>query len=164
MSKKLSSADEPLHIIVDSREQTPFDFSGVDPRPVVSVGALKTGDYSIRGMENYVAIERKSLVDLFGSCGQGRDRFEREFVRLKDFQFAALVIESDLYSIYKTPPSRSRMDPKTIMRTLIAWHMRYNVKIWPCPTRGFAETLTYLLLKRFDTDVKEGKIIIDEPF
>lgn len=145
-------------IIVDTREGNPFLFESVDPRPEVVRGALKTGDYSLQGLESQVCIERKEIGDLFNSCGQGRDRLEREFQRMKDFQFAALVIESDWQAIYKTPPARSQMDPKIILRTLIAWHMRYDVKIWPCPTRGFAEKLTYLLLKRFWTDVQEGKI------
>ena len=35
-------------------------------------GGLYTGDYSIKGLERFVAIERKSLDDLMGCLGFGR--------------------------------------------------------------------------------------------
>lgn len=148
-----------MKILIDTREQSPFTFDQISPVPDTAPASLKTGDYSLEGYESDICIERKTMVDLFGSCGKARSRFESEFKRMKDFTFAALIIESDWEAIYKLPPTRSRISPKTILRTLIAWHMRYNVKIWACPTRGFAESLTYLLLKRFYDDVQTGKII-----
>ena len=151
-------------IIIDTREAKPYSFETINPMPLIEYKKLATGDYSVKGMEHLVTCERKSLADIFSSCGQGRERFQREFERLSQFRFAALVIEADLETIYRTPPSRSKIDPKNILRTIIAWHMRHNVKVWPCPTRGFAEKLTYLLLKRFADDVQSGKIIIDQPF
>ena len=147
-----------MKIIIDSREQKPYQFQKIDPPPEVTIGTLQTGDYSIEGYEGQVCIERKSAIDLFGSCGKGRDRFEREFKRMEEYRYAAIVIERDWASIYKNPPARSKMDPKNILRTLIAWQMRYGVHVWACPTRGFAETLTYILLKRFYDDVTDGKI------
>ena len=48
---------ENLTAIVDSREQLPLDLS-----PLRTIrGTLATGDYSVQGLENIVAIERKSL-------------------------------------------------------------------------------------------------------
>ena len=84
-----------------------------------------------------------------------RKRFEKEFQRMSQFEYAALVIESDWNSIYKRPPSRSQIKPKQILRTLMAWHMRYNVHVWPCPGRKFAEKTTYLILDRFYRDKLE---------
>jgi ERCC4-type nuclease len=50
-----------FRIVIDSREQTPFVFNDNWP---VETGALASGDYSIVGLTDFVAIERKSLSDL----------------------------------------------------------------------------------------------------
>jgi hypothetical protein len=77
----------PFTIVVDSREQLPYEFTGMVGQgseslvvPTVVQG-LASGDYSIAGMEDQVAVERKSLDDLYGSVTWGRDRFEREIER-----------------------------------------------------------------------------------
>ncbi len=81
-----------LSILCDSREQAPFAFSGY---PVeVSVGGLEAGDYSVRGFERRVAVERKTLGDLVGCLGADRQRFERELARLRGYDCAAVVVES----------------------------------------------------------------------
>ena len=75
-------------LLVDTREQRPLYFGeGVPQRRAT----LPTGDYSVEGCEGLIAIERKSLGDLFGTVGQGRERFEREirprfpFALLRDY-------------------------------------------------------------------------------
>lgn len=148
-------------IIVDSREQKPFFISHCDdykfPGLRYEIGALKTGDYSIKGMDSpscqhSITIERKSLDDLFGSTGRGRARLEREFIRMADFDHAEFVIEADLKTIFKDPPPLSAMKPKTVYRTMLAFSQRYGVKVWPCPSRWFAEQHTFLTLQRFWND------------
>jgi len=47
-----------LTLVVDTREQRPWTFESY-PVEVVQVG-LKSGNYSIRGHEHWIAIERKS--------------------------------------------------------------------------------------------------------
>ena len=53
---------EPRDIvaIIDTREQAPLDLSPLRTEK----GTLTTGDYSIKGLESEIAIERKSLPDL----------------------------------------------------------------------------------------------------
>ena len=67
---------KPEHVtaLVDSREQTPLDLSPL----AVEVATLPTGDYSVRGLEHIVVIERKSLPDLLAVIGRDRRRFDRE--------------------------------------------------------------------------------------
>jgi len=76
--------------IVDTREQVPLN---VHPLRSV-VGTLITGDYSVRGLEHVIAIERKSLGDLLSCIGIERERFEREVHRLLAFPARALVVEA----------------------------------------------------------------------
>ena len=65
---------ENVCALVDTREQLPLFLS-----PLRSVTTtLATGDYSVRGLENIVAIERKSLPDFLSCVGRERERFDRE--------------------------------------------------------------------------------------
>lgn len=148
-------------VIIDTREQKPvlFDKEG-DPRfPDLQIkwDTLKTGDYSIDGMQNpncqhSICIERKSLPDLFGSTGRGRARFEREFIRMAEFDHAELVVEADLRAVFKSPPPLSQMLPKSVYRTVLAFSQRYGVNSWFCPNRQFTEQHIYLSLNRFYMD------------
>jgi len=148
-------------IIIDNREQTPIlhDKEGSPDFPGLKIewAHLKTGDYSIKGMDtpscqHSVCIERKSLADLFGSTGRGRDRLKKEFIRMTEFDHAEFVIERDLRDIFNNPPPLSMMRPRSVYRTILAFSQRYNVKVWPCPNRMFLEKHVYLTLKRFYDD------------
>lgn len=57
-------------IITDKREQKPLFFQHLASEP----GTLHSGDYSIRGLENDFAVERKSIADLCQSVTRGRER------------------------------------------------------------------------------------------
>ena len=58
-------------IAVDTREQRPYQYPGAQ------VCTLPTGDYSVVGLKDRVAIERKTKADAYSSLGQGRARFRR---------------------------------------------------------------------------------------
>jgi len=95
-------------VVIDTREQCPYAFRGLvsDARtgrhplivPTVVAG-LPSGDYSLQGFESRIAVERKSLADLFNTLGQNRGRFQRELERLAQLNYAAVVIEGDWRSI-----------------------------------------------------------------
>lgn len=78
-------------VVIDTREQLPWAFS---PRVTTVRSALPAGDYSIQGLEDRVAIERKSLADYVRSVIQERDRFGRELRLLADYDFAVVVVEA----------------------------------------------------------------------
>src|SRR6516164_9158936 len=76
-------------IIVDTREQDPLVFSRLPAKS----GTLRTGDYSVFGLEKLFSVERKSVSDLVGCCmGDGRRRFEAELHRLRGYRFKRLLI------------------------------------------------------------------------
>jgi len=146
-------------IQIDTNEQLPYTFHNIKPKPKTINKWMKTGDYGLVGYESEICIERKGggLSDLFLSVGKGRERFKREFERMQSFKYAALVIEANLGDIFLNPPEFSSMNPKSVFRTILSWSIRYNVHIWACPDRNFAEKLTYLLLKRY-YDLKNMEI------
>ncbi|KKN80818.1 hypothetical protein LCGC14_0326240 [marine sediment metagenome] len=156
----------PFVVLVDSREQRPYEFKGFRAgaaqqyRPLAvewKWKGLKTGDYSIEGLEHRIAIERKSLADLYNSCGQGRERFEKEFARLAEFEYAAVVVEADWKTILKSPPEHTKMPPKSIYRTALSWSVRHKVCWWAMHDRRLAEITTFRLLEKFWQQAQEGK-------
>ena len=107
---------EDIVAIVDTREQTPLDLSPIR----TETGALPTGDYSIRGLENYVAIERKSLPDLISCIGHERERFERELVRLRSYETKAVVIEAS-WSDIVAGRWRGKLKPASAIGSVLSW-------------------------------------------
>ena len=152
-------------VLIDNQEGAPYTFTGLDAgskrsyRPLIvptKIVSLKTGDYSIEGFEDQIAIERKELSDLFGSLGgKGgvrRERLEREHERMRDMivwgGFAALVIEGSLDQAMEDPPYWSRTSPESILGTMVSWQARYGVHWHWCGTRRWAEILTFRILER----------------
>ena len=52
-----------MKIIIDTREQAPFTFRHERMGATTEPGTLAVGDYSLAGLEDRVAVERKSLPD-----------------------------------------------------------------------------------------------------
>lgn len=115
---------------------------------------LKTGDYSIVGFEDRIAIERKSLIDLFSTLGQYRERFEREFQRLAELDFGAVVVEGDFEKVLRPnevdPMWPSKLHPHSVIGTIQSWQLKYkNVHWWLTPDRLTAEQMTFGLLEKY---------------
>jgi hypothetical protein len=149
----------PVPVVIDTREGFPYTFTGLHadarqgraPLTIPTVRrALPSGDYSLDGHESCIAVERKSLADLFNTLGQGRGRFQRELERLAAMPAAHVVIEASWTGILKEPPERSRLLPKTVHRSVIAWVERYpTVHWWPMCCRRLAEITTFRILERW---------------
>jgi len=160
-SKDSKSNEMTFKIIVDNREKAPFFYDKIGdpnfPDLKIKFGTLRSGDYSIENMsdpdcEHSISVERKSMIDLFSSVGRGRARLIAEFKRMQKFDYAALVIEEDYRAMFKNPPPASSMNPKSVFRSILAFSIRYNLHVFACPNRIFAERCTYLLLRRFWDD------------
>lgn len=151
----------PFEVLIDTREQLPFAFAGLLADAAQGGGPLEVrtrrwtlqqGDYSIGGFEGRVAVERKSLEDLYGTLGSGRQRFVAELERLSapPMEFAAVVVEADFWEILTAPPVYSKLPPKTVHRSVIAWQQRYpSIHWWTLRNRRLAEITTFRILERF---------------
>ena len=81
-------------ILVDSREKLPWDWEPDDAFESIEHCKLDAGDYSIKGLEHIIAIERKASVDeLFINFTRDKDRIKAEFERLKDHKFKVMMLE-----------------------------------------------------------------------
>ncbi len=134
-SRNIDSKIAPFTIIVDTREQLPYRFEDVRINRKKSfvwakTKTLSTGDYSIAGFENKICVERKSLVDLYGTLGTGRGRFEREFERMQEMDTALVVIEATWKEIAFPNVNddgtenfnwNSSLSPNSVLGTMFSW-------------------------------------------
>lgn len=150
----------PFAVAIDTREQAPYSFAEIQAgsdksyRPIVVETCrmtLQQGDYSIVGNESYVAVERKSKSDLYGTLSNGRDRFQRELERLADcVKWSAILVECEWSDILFHPPEFSGLHPQSIVGSVLAWMQRYPTIHWLfLPGRQQAEVTCFKILERF---------------
>lgn len=144
-------------ILIDTREQQPLKFWAGD---IVKRATLPTGDYSIDGLAHVIAIERKSISDLFGTVGAGRERFEREIVRASKLWYFGIVIEGTLDQVLRGAP-HSQMNPRSVVPSLHCWELRYPcVHVHYAGSRTNAAALVRKLLYKAHEYVACGDIVI----
>ena len=107
-------------LLVDTREQNPFHFyrfggwfAGIEKK------ALKLGDYSVAGLEEVCAVERKDLSDLVHSCTVDRRGFIDRLRAMARLPHRLLVITSTLSQV-KSPYPHANVDPNRVTQFLIA--------------------------------------------
>jgi len=132
----LSLSDGPaVTVIIDTREQEPYGF---DPRQVVAVRrALPAGDYSVAGLEQMVAVERKTLDDFVGTVIRARGRFYRELRCLERYPRACVVVEADMSDVIG---GRYRGDahPLAVLGSALAITVDFGVPVFFCSNRQIA--------------------------
>ncbi len=85
-----------FRIVIDTREQEPWGFTCVTLRR-----ALPAGDYSVDGLEDIVAVERKSLADFTRTVVHEFPRFASELHQLAKLPHACVVVEADLDGVLR---------------------------------------------------------------
>ncbi len=159
----------PYVVCIDTREQLPYEFTGITNKTRRSGKlitkdivvrsqecTLASGDYSLLGFEDKVAVERKSKADAYGTFGRGRARFERELERLNEMDFAAVLVECEWNALVRHPPKNSKLSPKSVDRSILAWMQRYIRVHWIFrPTRFDAERTCLRILDRFYIDYQK---------
>lgn len=136
-------------IIVDSREKQwshiQKEFNEINCNYVQR--KLDIGDYSfeitsdlLKGSNKYITFEkdivfeRKSSIDELALCfTKDRERFENEFKRKLEFCTECILIieDSSLNSIRKHQ-YRSKIIPKSLEASLLAWKHRYKYELFFC--------------------------------
>ena len=123
-------------VLVDTREREPFSLAEDHPGWIGGErrATLKTGDYSIEGMQDVLALERKSMVDAIQSTMAGRARFIRSCERLATFRWKAILVEAtyeDMKSFYGALDGElvSEAHPNAVCGTLDAIEAKFGIPI-----------------------------------
>lgn len=138
-----------MHILTDTREQNPFPFAGERySADTVARASLNVGDYSLHGLADKVAVERKSLDDLVQCLCRDRGRFERELARGAALDAFAVVVEASYIDIARGQ-YRSKMQPHAACQSIAAFMSRYRLPFIFAGSRAGAEYMTWSFLRQY---------------
>ncbi len=146
----MSATLGPFTIVRDTREQAPLAF----PDWTIKSGTLAAGDYSVVGLEEHIAVERKELSDFLGCVTHDRDRFKRELQRLRAYRYRAVVIEATLQGI-TGQHYRSRVAPAAVIGSMTSWVARFEVPFFLVGDRAGAEAVTLAFLRNAFAQIGE---------
>lgn len=129
--------DTEMRIIRDTREKEGhgWTFGELD----VIDKPLKSGDYSIEGLEDYLCIERKkSVSEIAINIGSDSARFNRELDRMKDIPLSYLICEFSIEDVLSFPKNSGipreklkyvRINGKYILKVLNTYNEKYGIKV-----------------------------------
>lgn len=117
-------------ILVDSKEQAQWRF-----KSPVEKKNLATGDYTLKGFESVLSIERKSLDDLVQTVIHDWLRFTKQLRRMAAMDSAAIVVESN-YDVLMNGNFNSGANPASVRGKLSAIWLDFGV-----PTMFFSSPI-----------------------
>lgn len=141
----------PVYTVIrDTREQRNYGWI-FDPHPLdhrsprcegMIVETLETGDYSLKGYTDILAIERKAnFSELWiNYSSKKRPAFEAEMERMSEIKHSYVIIESlltpDIMEL--SPPQFTKGVPgKSLVRWLTYLSVKYDVHIIPAGACGY---------------------------
>ena len=137
-----------LRIVIDSREQRPFAFDHERYEVQTEQGTVPLGDYSLHGLTDKIAVERKSLADLVQCLGRERERFERELMRGQALDAFCVVVEASFTEL-SSGNYRSQLKPHAACQSVMAFMSRYRVPFLFAGSRAAAEYATWSFLRQY---------------
>lgn len=145
---------EGFCIVYDTREQLPYTFNDLNINSLKQCLGVSGADYSIKGFEDKIRIERKSQSDFYGSIGKGRERFEKTIKFLSTLEFAGLVIECSEEELLCPETTYSDVKANSIYGTIVSFQVKYGIHIY-CGNRNQCRRhLIHWLLKFYK--IKRG--------
>jgi ERCC4-type nuclease len=141
--------------VIDTREQNPLSFNA--DRVDVVIDTLHTGDYSLRGHEAEVAVERKSIDDLVNTLTHGRERFQRELERMQTYVLRVVVVEGSWTDLAQHR-YHSQAHPSSIFGSMCCMQVDYGVPFSMCETRGIAARVVERLIRRYAENVERMSV------
>lgn len=137
-----------MKVIIDSREQLAYTFEHPRYEVTVETQALLTGDYSIAGLTDRVAVERKSLPDLVACLGRDRARFERELQRALALDAFCVIVEASWADIAQGA-YQSKLHPHAACQSVLAFSSRYRVQFLFVGSRDAGEYAAWGFLRQY---------------
>lgn len=160
----IRNAGRPLvkfTVIRDTREQKGkgWNFKASANCEGVEIIKLDVGDYTVKGMEDILAIERKTIGDLWNTLGTAKNykRFQKEWERGKNHKFKFLIIEGSLADINKGY-RWSKVPVANIHAKLLSLQINYNVHVIFAGRLDIARAYTRRLMAKVFSYHQEGKI------
>jgi len=142
-----------ITIIHDDREKIPWTqkYFGSDFK--IETKRLKVGDYTIKGMENIVCIERKmdwKEIALNISSKKYTKNFKKELVAMQSFPIRFLIINDEFSSLPGMRRFSNHVTPIVVANWILKIEMEYGISVMPIGPRhsSVAKHITRDLFKR----------------
>lgn len=134
-----------LTLLCDSREPWPeHPWIKHFPEHIqLERGTLTTGDFCLKGLEDFAVIERKTPSDLIGCMTRNRTRFERELARSRHLRAFAVVVDA---SLLECIAQCRGLRETAFMGSVAAWSRRYNCSFNFCDSPRLATEFTWRFL------------------
>ena len=126
-------------VLKDTREKNGWDFDSSNKCLAVARWGFKTGDYTVRGLEKDLVIERKaSTGELAMNLGKKRKAFESEMERMSKFRWKYIICEFSIDDLMNFPensgiPKKNllyvRMNGRFMWKKLCEYQEKYNVEV-----------------------------------
>jgi ERCC4-type nuclease len=121
-------------VLVDTRERLPWPLHESHPNWIGGErrAALKTGDYTVEGMEGVLCLERKNLADVVACTVTNRRRFFAVCRRLARFPWKAILVEATLEDIkggFESLEFPSDVHPNAVCGTLDAIEAKFGIPV-----------------------------------
>ena len=153
-------------IIIDTREQRMF-FEKPPKGIVFMRDNLKAGDYSIKGFEDKICIERKSPDDFLTSITSDSKRFKNRLTEMNDYEIKIIVVECELSRLiemctterltkkrlatgrFKPSDNKRMIHPNVVKGSVTSIFTKYCVPIYFAMGRKDAEEFTLSILTKY---------------
>jgi hypothetical protein len=145
-------------VLIDTREQIPFKFPENDFCSGSVVQGLKEGDYTIKGAEEELVVERKASTSEL-ALNFTQPRFFRELERLQKYPHKFIICEFPFTHIFDFPKNsgipqskwhKIRITPAFLLKNINEISLNYNVPFIFCDTREGAFRYCFDLFKRMN--------------
>jgi ERCC4-type nuclease len=147
-------------VIKDTREQDGWSFSPYDKCLGMEIGTLNTGDYTLKGFEEVVCVERKACAsEIAMTLGKKKGAFNAEMERMKDFPFSFLICEFDMADVLRYPEgsrvprnlrAKVKVTGKYLLKCLLEFQVWYDTKIIFAGNKNNAFLVCNSLFKRLN--------------
>jgi len=130
-------------VLIDTREKLPFQF-GDD---IVTVKTkLEVGDYSLKGLEHLVSIERKSLDDFINSTIHNKRRFTQNLMDLTRMEHKAIVVEASLKDVFMHR-YKSKTHNQAVFGIVAAISGKWKIPVFFWENHAYAQMMVEKYLK-----------------
>lgn len=146
----------------DTREQRPWIFPPTKECKGTIKATLKSGDYTLTGLEKIFVVERKASTSEI-SQNFCQDRFESELIRLEEFEKPFLICCFTLADLFSFPsnsgiPSKLwykiRITPQFLVKRLTELQSKYKTQF--IFAGEHAQSYVYSLFKQMAKEYLDG--------
>mgnify|MGYP000978910058 CR=1 FL=1 len=148
----------PFTILCDYHEQDAWTFT--HPCERANFAPPDTGDYSVKGLERIVRIEKKRTEELWGCLGIRRKHFRDQLKRMQQFPIRLLVIEGSIVD-FSRKPRFSKLTVPAALSLLTHWTVEFAVPFIFLGPRGDVSMrcLEYLLQGIYDSYTRQSNFL-----